>query len=334
MTDGCGENVASYLRLRKDLWSEHPIIAARAVLPTPAVVSTVAIVCRTARLQRGSCAFWAHPMSGKTSCVRSLEQVLTQQYSGCGVFVYEAKKKAVCAEGAFLEDILSTMNYEARLQRTLSGKRDQTLRALYAYAAPRGHLFFVIDEAQEISELELCWLKTIINWLVRRDCRVTVVMFGQQELLILRKTLMTNARSDLDVRYTSELYEFENIRNAEDLSVAFAACDENSEFPAGSGCSYTHFLWPLAFAGGFRLASQAKTAWAAFVKASVNTHCKQGICMRWVALVLAELAEATNENDRATFGVDEATWTAAIQAAGYVDQVYVRAKPRAGEGAK
>ncbi|WP_137915467.1 hypothetical protein [Rudaea sp. 3F27F6] len=159
-------------------------------------------------------------------------------------------------------------------------KRDQTLRALYAYAAPRGHLFFIIDEAQEINELELCWLKAIINWLVRRDCRVTVVMFGQQELLILRDTLITNARSDLDVRYTSELYEFENIRDAKDLSVTFAACDESSEFPVGSGCSYSHFFWPLAFAHGFRLAPQAEMAWAAFVKASPNTRCKNGICMR------------------------------------------------------
>lgn len=326
MADGPDEKTTSYLVLRNDLWGDHPIIAARAVLPTPAVVSTVAIVCRTARLQRGSCAFWAHPMSGKTSCVRSLEQVLAQQFPGCGVFVYEAKKKAVCAEGPFLEDILSTMNYQVKLQRSLSGKRDQALRALYAYAAPRGHLFFIVDEAQDINELELCWLKAIINWLVRRDCRVTVVMFGQQELLALRRTLMTKARSDLDVRYTSELYEFENIRNADDLSITFAACDENSEFPASSGCSYSRFLWPQAFAHGFRLAAQAKTAWKAFVKASPNTRCKQGICMRWIALVLAELAHATKDEDRATFGVDEAMWTAAIAASGYVDRPFVPVK--------
>ena len=50
MADGSDEKTVSYLLLRKNLWDEHPIIAARAVLPTPAVVSTVAIVCHTARL--------------------------------------------------------------------------------------------------------------------------------------------------------------------------------------------------------------------------------------------------------------------------------------------
>ena len=81
-------------------------------------------------------------------------------------------------------------------------------------------------------------------------------------------------------------------------------------------------------------APQAKTAWDAFVKASPNTHCNQGICMRWVALVLAELAQETKEDDRATFGVDKAMWTAAIKAAGYVDQPFVRVKPSAGRGKK
>jgi hypothetical protein len=326
MTEISSENTKSLSLMRKELWFEHPILAARAVLPTPAVVATIAIVCKVGRSHRGSAAFWAHPLSGKTSCIRSMEQVLAQQFAGCGVFVYEAKKKQVCAEGAFLEDILTTMNYEARLQRSLSGKRDQTMRALYAYAAPRGHLFFLIDEAQEIHEQELCWLKTLINWLVNRDCRVTVVMFGQQELLAMREALVTKARSDLDARYTSELYEFENVMNAVDLKIALASCDTGSEYPVESGWSYTQFLWPQAFAHGFRLAEQAETAWTAFLKASPTTRCAQGISMRWVALTLAELAESTKDEDRRSFGVDEAIWSKAVERAGYIDRPAVPLK--------
>src|SRR5438445_1844455 len=159
------ETLDYLLKLREGFWFEHPIVTARAVLPTPSVTATVALVSKAARRQRSAIAFWGHPMSGKSSCIRVLEQVLARDFPGCGVLVYEAKKKAVCAEGAFLEDVLATLNFSVKLQRSLSGKRDQAMRALYAYAAPRGHLFLVIDEAQEMGEQELCWLKAINNWL-------------------------------------------------------------------------------------------------------------------------------------------------------------------------
>lgn len=324
MADGTNKQTTLDLSLRDQLWHKHPIILARAVLPTPAVASTIAIVLKAARTQRNSCAFWAHPLSGKSSCVRSLESVLAQQFPGCGVFIYETKRKRVCAEGALLEDILSTMNYEPKLQRSLSGKRDQTTRALYAFAAPRGHLFIIVDEAQDLHEEELCWLKNIINWLVGRDCQVTVVLFGQQELLTLRDGLLAKGRSDLYFRYMSEMYEFENVRNADDLAVIFLACDEKSEFPRDSGCSYTRFLWPQAFDHGVRLRAHALTAWKAFASASLNTRCEQGVSINWVAKVLAELAWMTKDDDRAGFDIGASMWSTAIALAGYRDEPFVR----------
>jgi hypothetical protein len=245
--------------------------------------------------------------------------------------VNEAKMNWVCAEGAFLKDVLSTMNCKPKLQRSLTSNRIQALRVLYACAAPRAHLFFSIDEAQEIHESELCWLKSIINWLVRRDCLVTVLAFGQQELLTMREALMPSARSDLDGRYTNELYEFEIIRNATDLSATFAACDTKSEFPPDIGYSYTHFWWPRAFEHGFRLMPQGAAAWTAFINASPNTHCANGISMRWVAKVLAELAQAKKDADAASFEVDEAMLVAAIRAAGFMDLPSVQSKRRKGK---
>jgi len=320
MLDGSADNKKSLGVLREELWRKHPILMRRAVLPTPAVQSAIAIACKAAFGQRDSVAFWANPLSGKSSCVRSLGVVLARDFPGCGILVYEAKKKQVCAEGAFLEDVLDTMNFEVKKGRTLSAKRTQTMRALYAHAAPRGHLFLIIDEAQEMAEGEFCWLKAIINWLVERDCCVTVLLFGQHELLDLRQNLITKGRSDLHARYMAELYEFENIHNEEELQVTFAACDSQSEYPANSGWSYTRFLWPEAFAHGFTLAKQASTAWLAFVKASPNTGCAFGVSMRWVARVLAELADATKDEDRASFGIDPTMWATAIERAGYVDE--------------
>lgn len=307
------------LKTREQVWDEHPVISAHAALPTPPVLSATKLIKKAARRQRGSIAFWANPLTGKSSCIRLIEIVLPRDLPGCGVFVYEAKKKDVIAEGTFLEDILSTMDYEPKVQRSLAGKRDQVVRALYALAAPRQHLFIVIDEAQELLEQELCWLKFIINWLIRHSCRVTVVLFGQQELCALRDSLVSSARSDLDIRYTKEMYEFENIFTVKDLEETFAVCDAQSEFPIGTGWSYTQFLWPIAFENGFRLARQAPVVFTAFIELSPQTKGSRGLSMQWVASAVAELADATRESDRASFCPTLQDWKEAIKSSGYID---------------
>jgi len=232
------------LSTRDSQWDNHPIIEASAVLPTPPISWAQALVKSCGRRHRSSLAFWAHPMTGKSACIRSLEKMLPIWYPGCGVLIYEGKvKSSAVAEGAFLEDILKTLNYEPKIQHSLAAKRDQVKNALYALSAVGRHLFVLIDEAQELKEQELCWLKEALNWInLKQKFKVAVILFGQQELLDLQRDLIGKGRSDLHIRYTSRLMEFETIRKSADLAPPFNACDVGSEYPVGTGWSYTRFL--------------------------------------------------------------------------------------------
>lgn len=319
------------LSTRDSLWDSHPIIEASAVLPTPPIKWAQTLVKSCGRRHRSSLAFWAHPMTGKTSCIRSLEVLLHTWYPGCGILIYEGKTKtSVIAEGAFLEDILKTMDYEPRIQHSLAGKRDQMKNALYALSAVGRHLFVLIDEAQELKEAELCWLKEALNWInLKHKFKVAVILFGQQELLNLQTELIGKGRSDLHIRYTSRLLEFETIRKAADLILPFKACDVGSEYPAGSGWSYTRFLWPRAFdAGVMRLEEQTETAWSALLKASPTTGGMHGIGMQWIASVLAGLADATKDRDGRLLTLTEQDWLDAIEMSDYIDQPPTKLKTK------
>lgn len=158
-----------------------------------------------------------------------------------------------------------------------------------------------------------------INALSRHGYTVTVVMFGQHELIQRATELQQQGRTDLHARFFQDLYEFEGVMKAVDLEVIFHACDEGSEFPDGKGWSYTQFLWPQAFAHGFRLASQSEYVWDAFMTASPNTHLRRGLSMNWVARLLAEFAQATRDNDLPIFDPTSKMWSLALRAIGYCD---------------
>ena len=80
-------SLSTALALRAAHWKDHPIVAAKAKLPTPAVLTTIAIIEQAGRRQRESVAFWAHPVTGKTFCIEVLKAELPVSFSGAGVFV-------------------------------------------------------------------------------------------------------------------------------------------------------------------------------------------------------------------------------------------------------
>lgn len=320
----------TFLKMRDDLYQKHPVITAKAVIPTPTVLRAYSLLRRAARRHRRSIAFWAHPMTGKSFCITALAALLRNEFQGCAVVLYEAKHNGEVGQGTFLEDILADIDFEPPVERSIPGKRKQLKHALYSLAAASSRIVILVDEAQELHENELRWLKTVINWCAQRLTFVTVVLFGQQELIAMRDDIVAFGRSDLDVRYTQEMYQFEMIRNVTELRTVLDVYDDGSEFPEGSGASYTEFLWPRAFANGLRLHGHANTLWAAFTALAPNGSIAEGVSMQWIAAAIAEIADLTKDQDSSSFVPSDDAWREAIKACGYADWAPTLAKIRTG----
>lgn len=293
------ETVSAIQATYPDLLADHPLLRANAVLATPPVREAATLVFDKAQRARSSVAFWAHPLSGKSSCITALKRLAPTQFPGCAFVVYEPSSKEIAAEGALIEDLLSEIGYEMRVERSLTGKRNQLERALYALAIGGRHLFFVIDEAQNLHVKELGWLKRLINWLTVRDIRVTAVLFGQSQLCGMHD-LYKVQMPDLTERFMARLNEFRSLQDAGDLRVCLHCCDSETEYPIGSGWSYTQYLWPRAYGSGFRLAKYANELFEAFRAHSGGSIAREGLSMQWVAeaLMLVGLeAEASDADD-------------------------------------
>ncbi|PTT62577.1 ATP-binding protein [Stenotrophomonas sp. HMWF003] len=310
------DNLAAIRATYPDLLADHPLLRANAILATPAVREAATLIFDKARRSRSSVAFWAHPLSGKSSCIAALRKLAPVQFPSCGFIVYEPSSKEVPAEGALIEDLLSEIGYEGRIDRTLTGKRNQLERALYSLAIAGRRIFLVIDEAQNLHAKELGWLKRLVNWLTVRDIKVTVVLFGQSQLCAMHDRLKVQM-PDFSERFMSRLNEFRSLQDASDIRVCLRCCDEEAQYPAGSGWSYTQYLWPRAYAQGFRLAKCADEMFEAFRARSGGVIDREGVSMQWIAeaLMLVGLDAETSDTDDLV--LTRSDWERAIEDTDY-----------------
>lgn len=308
-------NISFLLTERKRLWSSHPIITESAILPTTAVQNAVSIVMGLSRKARASCALWADPLSGKTSCLRLIHKTVEQRIPGCGVLVVEAVEDENPAEGRLLQQILKSLGYAHKIDATLAGKRDQVKRALIASAGEARHLFILIDEAQELSFAEFGWLKAVINGLTSDGIKVTTVLFGQRELIKRRAELHANGRSDLGIRFMKKLIEFKCCKSEKDLTELLIAIDEMSEYPAKSNWTYTQLLFPQAYSGGFRFKALAPFIWKCFGELIPPIILKNGLTMELVAATLAQLCLLNEKNDHPSMLISDKDIAKAIKKA-------------------
>ncbi len=303
------------LAARARFWDEHPVITETAVWPTRAVQDAIARVMRLARKGRASVAFWADPLVGKSTCIKAITRAVYDRFPKAGVLLLEAVEDKQPAEGRILMGILKAIDYAPKIDRALSGKRDQVQRALLGLSGRAKHLFIIIDEAQEITNAEFGWYKAVINNQVRHGVKVTTVLFGQRELLKRKEQLEQDARSDLAKRFMAYTPEFRGLRTNVDVDVICVVMDEKSEFPDGSGWTYTELLFPLAYNNGFRFLQLSPSFWEAFTTAVPLSELRKGISMEIVADFMANLCILLKHKDSIAFEIPSGVIAKALQSA-------------------
>ncbi|MDG2538729.1 hypothetical protein P5Y53_13725 [Dyella jiangningensis] len=300
---------------RERSWLDHPIIMECAILPTRTVKDAVARTMLASRKARASISFWADPLTGKSSCIQAIVKAVLNKYPGAGILSLESVEDTNQAEGRLLTSILTSINFAHRVDRELAGKRDQVKRSLIAMSGPERRIFIIIDEAQEITDDEYGWLKAVINGLCTSGIKVCTILFGQRELVTRKAELKANGRSDLYERFLKGLMEFRGVRAQADMDAICDALDCHSEYPAGSGWTYTRFLFPRAYDSGFRFKSLSAMVWEKIKEHVPSTMLKKGLPMDVVAALIANLCLECRHVDAPSFVPTEPMINKALRAA-------------------
>ncbi len=294
----------------------HPLLRNKAKLPTPSITKTLALCTHGGEYQVEAYSWWAHPGTGKTRCIEFIRADLTEKFSGCGIFYYEPKatykdreeRSPLGSEEArhreFLASLLAAMGFDGKMHLSVTLREVQVVKGLLSRCLPSRHLFFIIDEAQEMDGERYAWLKTIVNRLTALDVQVNMLSFGQFELQAKRKEIIEKYRSDIERRMLGDLFEITGICSAVEMEFPLDACDKSSEYPNDSKIPFTEMIAPIAYGEGFRLRSIASLLWSAFVSVSPLRAGESSIGMTYVGTALATLGRAIAARDAAGLKVE------------------------------
>lgn len=306
---------------RDQVFEVHPVVTDKAKVPTPAIREAFGLVTGAIVHRDLGVCFVADSRFGKTYAIDALQRTLPQSFPQVPVLVVAAKSHDRPSERSLYTDLLLDCRHGAADIGTASARRVRLLNLWLATAQGSGddRLTLFIDEAQNWAEDDFTHLRDLTNDLSAHEVRLITVLFGHPSLLSTRASLLAAKRSDLIGRFMLHPRRFSGVASVSDMSQVMACYDtpEVSEFPSGSGISYSEFFRPEAYRAGWRLENEAGSCWAAFSAAAGKHGGHYQVGMQWVAGAIRDFLYVQWQTEHGQLPSKEDAWESAISASGF-----------------
>lgn len=318
---------------RMELFDTHPVLTRKFHIPTPPILNAYNIIGRAIATGAPSCTFAAFPRFGKTYAAEYCQERLPETFPTLPTVYFVAHEAQRPHKQRFYADLLKQTGIGDGKVRRDRDMRDLLVHLWWTLAQDKGssRLAFLGDEMQRLSTDELSWLIDVTNDLQRLEVRVISILFGQPDLAARRAVLRETHRGDILGRFMSRVLAFQGISSAYELRQVMSCYDDAAigatDFPLGSGCSYTKFFVPLAYGNGWRLSNCAEGCWEQFCEhatirlSSVKKVQRLSIGMEWISGAIAEVLTRCSEHDRATLRISAEEWREAIDSSGFPESL-------------
>jgi hypothetical protein len=243
---------------------------------TPPINEFFSVVCEWIDSHVPGGYVYGPPRQGKSRAVQFwIERLLTERYGALlPFFRMNYKSHDRFSELAFLTELLHASRHRFAYTGTRMKKLDRLVK-LYATRARNAgshQLVLMIDEAQNMREQSYRTLCNLQNELDDLGFQLTVISVGTQELAYQHSAFMQGGDLHLVGRFMVREALFRGIRGESELAYVLNAYDTQTEWPEGSGISYTRYFFPRAFANGFRMADLAPALWRVYVELAPPTR--------------------------------------------------------------
>ncbi|HDR9000096.1 TPA: ATP-binding protein [Burkholderia vietnamiensis] len=201
---------------------------------------------------------------GKSSAVDHwLQRLLSERYGGYVPLVVwsHTDSGSATAVGRFYAHLLEASGHRLAQARRSPLERQTMLVERWIELAAQGggrFLVLVIDEAQGMSQREWLWLVELHSLLEKQRIRLCVFSIASLQFFDEPLGMALAGGAHVAARFMLASAPFHGVRTVDELAYVMRGYDEGSEWPAGSGCSFTAGLAPRPWAGGFRMADQAE----------------------------------------------------------------------------
>lgn len=295
--------------------SAHPLATNTAQIITHQMVRVLRLSLDRVSARRSAVLFAGAPRVGKSCCAEFVADQLKVQLPGVHVMLHIARYRVIGKRQSVLTELCVSANTKPASHGV------DYLQHLLAYieghvtGQPAPQCVLVVDEIQHWGHNDFHVLSDLHNYLKLLRITLTVIGFAQLEIHERLTGLQAVEHHSIVGRFFAEIIPFQGCRNVEELTTILEGCDENSEFPVGSGISYTAFFAPEAFAAGFRLVPLAGVIWKAFDD-SVKGKYVNNLPMQHVREAIVDLLLLIAPHDSALFEADDKLVNEAVRRSG------------------
>ncbi|WP_238651775.1 ATP-binding protein [Paenibacillus piscarius] len=277
----------------------------------------------------GGLAF-GRPRLGKSRAIRYLTQALPLDF-GENLPIYHLLcdlGNKTMNENKYLEELLVGVGHDIPFTGKTIVKRDRLIKFLLEKAQISGtyRIIFFIDDAQSLVELQYDILMDIFNKLEAHGISFTVILVGQEELEYQRTAFLRAKKAQIVGRFMVHQYKFSGIKNIDEIETCLDGYDIDSEYPVGSGWSYTKFYFPYSYEDGFRLKKFSKDIYEIFSELRVSNGLKGKfeIPMQYFTLSVEYVLKKYGIDGQALETLSKIHWEEAIRKSGYIEnEVYM-----------
>lgn len=203
-------------------------------------------------------------------------------------------------ENRFFSEMLHSLGYELSRSGTAALKRRRVIDCMVERAVEvHEHRYLIlVDEAQWLSDAHYRFLMDLHNQLKMADIRLIVLLVGQPELQEIKENLRSARKRHLLGRFMTGSHRFTGVTGLSDFRRMLQALDEGSEYPEGSGVSFTKYFVPKAYDSGWRVARDAERIWSTLDKVCRRENIPKTeelpiqpltACIRWLLKTLNEM---------------------------------------------
>lgn len=287
---------------------DHPVVTQRYAIFTPAIAAMVHQIGNWIESQKSGGYVWGYPLYGKSYGVRYfLHEMLKERFGREIPLVIWSlvEYKPTYMPNQFWAELLRAGKRPYPNPRVSTSRRLEVVMEMFIASARRAKGNFVvllIDEAQGLRESEWKMLIGLQNQLVIEGFRLSVISVASHDMSYTHDGFAMTGNAHVAARFLAEDAQFMGAGGIEDLEFILRGYDEDSEWPDGSGRSYTASLAPKEFDGGFRIGSSKTELWSALVKClPTDIEMRPEFPMQHIALavesVLLRIAEGADPDE-------------------------------------
>jgi hypothetical protein len=302
----------------------HPIDTGRYLIGTNEIVRLYEEVKQWIENRTPGAIIHGRPRLGKTRAINFLIHTLGREFGeDMPIFQISSRLYKNANEATFFEDILKDIGHGLPFSGRASIKRDRLLKFFIEKANMSKHhrIVLFIDDAQRLYEMHYGWLMDINNELDRVGISLTVLLVGQNELVHQRTAFLQAKKAQIVGRFMVHEFGFTGVKSNKELKICLSAYDNKTEFPVGSGYSFSRYYFPDSFDSGLRLENYSSDLFNIFIemRQEAGLSNKFEIPMQYLTLTIEYVLKKYGVEGHNVDQITNVIWKEAILKSGYVD---------------